>query len=80
MYYAYVLKSKGYEYYYKGHCQDLQMRLAQHNSRMTVSIRPYLPFEIVYFEAFDTEIEAITREKYFKTGGGRRFLKNKLGS
>ena len=51
--------------------------MQQHNCGMTESIRPYIPFEIVYFEEFDTEREAIEREKYFKTAAGRRFLKTK---
>ncbi len=78
MFYAYVLKSINHEYYYKGHCQDLQKRLIQHNSGMTSSIRPYIPFEIIYYELFATEIEAINREKYFKSAAGRRYLKNKI--
>ncbi|SFT72619.1 putative endonuclease [Algoriphagus locisalis] len=75
MFYAYVLKSEKYEYFYKGHCQDLEKRLAQHNSGMTKSIRPYIPFSIVYFEGFESLSEAIQREKYFKTASGRKFLK-----
>jgi len=80
MYYAYVLKSKDHEYFYKGHCNDLQKRLQQHNSGLTKSIKPYIPFSIYYFEEFETEMEAIAREKYFKSSAGRRFLKNKLAS
>ena len=80
MYYAYVLKSIGHNYFYKGHCENLNKRLLQHNSGMTISIRPYIPFKIVYSEIFNTEVEAIAREKYFKTATGRRFLKNKLAS
>jgi putative endonuclease len=80
MYFAYVLKSIEHEYFYKGHCLDLEKRILQHNSGMTVSIRPYIPFKIVYFEEFETEKEAIVREKYFKSAAGRRFLKNKLAS
>ena len=80
MYFAYVLKSINHDYYYKGHCQDLQKRLVQHNSGMTESIRPYVPFSIAYFEEFETEKEAISREKYFKSAAGRRFLKKNLGS
>lgn len=34
---------------------------------MTGSIRPYIPFTLIYFEAFETEQEAIEREKYFKS-------------
>ena len=79
MYYAYVLKSVNHDYYYKGHCHDLELRLTQHNSGMTQSIKPYIPFQLVYSEVFDTENEAIEREKYFKSAAGRRFLKNKLG-
>jgi putative endonuclease len=45
---------------------------------MTVSIRPYVPFEIVYFEEFETLSEAINREKYFKSSRGRQFLKKIL--
>jgi putative endonuclease len=80
MYYTYVIKSVDHDYYYKGPCHDLQKRLQQHNSGMTESIRPYIPFIICYFEEFETEQEAIAREKYFKSSAGRRFLKNKLAS
>jgi putative endonuclease len=45
---------------------------------MTESIRPYIPFKLVYSEAFDTEIEAIEREKYFKSSAGRRYLKGRI--
>jgi putative endonuclease len=77
-YYAYVLKSVNQEYYYKGHCKDLLIRLHQHNSGKTVSLRPYLPMTIVYSEEFETEVEAIKREKYFQSSAGRRYLKQKL--
>ena len=79
MFFAYVLKSVEHEYYYKGHCHDIEKRILQHNSGMTESIRPYLPFVLVYFENFETEIEAIKREKFFKSSAGRRFLKTKIG-
>ena len=58
VFYAYVVKSVWCEYIYKGHCHDLEKRIVQHNSGMTKSIRPYLPFELVYFEEFETELES----------------------
>ena len=73
-----MLKSEYFDYYYKGHCQNLEQRLKEHNSGMTLSIRPYIPFRIVYFERFISLEEAIQREKYFKTAAGRRFLKSKI--
>jgi len=78
MYYTYIIKSNKFDFYYKGHCENLNKRLSQHNSGMTVSIKQYIPFEIVYFEKFETREEAVRREKYFKSAAGRRFLKNKL--
>jgi putative endonuclease len=78
MYYAYVLKSLSFDFYYKGHCQNIEKRLAEHNSGMTSSIKKYKPFKVVYFEEFESRTEAIKREKYFKSATGRRFLKGKL--
>ena len=78
MFYAYVLKSVHHDYFYKGHCRDLEKRIEQHNSGMTTSIKPYIPFVLAYFETFLTEAEAIEREKYFKTSASRRYLKSKL--
>jgi putative endonuclease len=78
MFYAYVIKSLNNNYYYKGHCQNLEIRLQQHNAGKTKSIIPYLPFELVYFEEFITREDAISREKYFKSSAGRKFLKNKI--
>ena len=80
MYYVYVLKSLKDGSLYKGHCQDLQKRLAEHNSGSTHSIKGKTPFEIIYFETFDERVEAIKREKYFKSAAGRRYLKLKMAS
>ena len=78
MFYAYVIKSINNDFYYKGHCKDIEKRLSQHNSGMTASIKRYAPFKVAYFEEFETIDEALKREKYFKTAAGRRYLKNKL--
>jgi len=36
------------------------------------------PLKLVYYEACKSREKAIAREKYFKTGFGRRFLKNRI--
>ena len=77
-YYTYVLKSDVDERLYKGHTDDLKKRLIQHNSGKTKSTKGYTPWQLVYFETFRTREESILREKYFKTGSGREFLKDKL--
>ena len=78
MFYAYVLKSINSDFFYKGHCENLENRLTEHNSGKTRSIKAYVPFVVVYFEIFNTREEAIKRERYFKTAAGRRFLSAKL--
>ena len=75
MFYAYVLKSVNHDFIYKGHCEHPEERLIQHNSGKTKSIKPYIPFVLIYKEEFVTREEAIKRERYFKTSAGRRFLK-----
>ncbi len=80
MFYAYVIQSEKDGSFYKGHCEDLEIRIQQHNSGQTQSIKSRLPFRLVYHEVFLTRDEAIKREKYFKSAAGRRFLKSKLAS
>lgn len=74
MYYVYVLRSINFDRRYTGFTQDLTNRLGQHNTGKTKSTRPYKPWEILYFETFDTKAEALKREKYLKSGIGREFI------
>ena len=79
MYYCYVLQSiSKTEYFYKGFCKDLNIRLKEHNSGKTKSNKAYLPFKIVYFETFSNIEDALKTEKYWKTAAGRRYLRNKI--
>ena len=75
---TYVLKSLKDGSLYKGMTTDLHERLKRHNSGQTVSTKSKVPWKLVYFETFETRVEARSREKYFKTAAGRRFLKTKL--
>ncbi|OGY50991.1 MAG: excinuclease ABC subunit C [Candidatus Buchananbacteria bacterium RIFCSPHIGHO2_02_FULL_56_16] len=78
MYYTYVLKSKKDGKYYIGYTEDLRKRVRQHNSGLVESSMARRPFELVYYEACLNKDKAIKREKYFKTGFGRGFLKNRI--
>ena len=78
-YFVYVLKSKKDGRLYKGQTSNLNKRLKQHNSGENKSTKGFMPWELVYFEIFQTREEAVLREKYFKSGSGREFLKKKLG-
>ena len=67
-----------FDFFYKGHCENPEERLIQHNSGMIESIRPYIPFELIYKEEFETREDSIAREKYCKSSAGRRFLKKMI--
>ncbi len=70
-----MIYSDKYSRFYKGHCENLETRLKEHNQGKTKSIKAYIPFRLVYYEEFTTRQEAIARERYFKSAAGRRFLK-----
>jgi len=80
MFYTYVIKSLKDGSFYKGHCENIEVRIKQHNSGITKSIAKKTPFELVYFEEFATREHAVIREKYFKSAAGRKFLKAKLNT
>jgi putative endonuclease len=77
-FYVYLIKSVVFDYTYVGHTEDLVGRLFEHNRGKTKSNKAYKPFVLVYSEGFSSREEAIQREKYFKTGSGREFLKSKM--
>jgi putative endonuclease len=79
MYFAYVAQSINKPtYFYKGHCEDMRIRLQQHNCGQTKSNRPYIPLRIIYYESFETLEASISCEKYWKTAAGRRYLQRIL--
>lgn len=75
MYYVYVLKSINYKKSYVGMTKDLDRRLTEHNQGKSYYTRRYKPWEIIYKELFNDELEAARKEKYFKSRSGRRKLK-----
>jgi len=78
MYYTYVLKSKLDNEFYIGFIEDLKKRFNEHNSGLVDATRERKPLILVYYEACLDKKRALEREKYFKTGFGRRFLKNRI--
>ncbi|MCB0823849.1 MAG: GIY-YIG nuclease family protein [Bacteroidales bacterium] len=53
-FYSYVLYSPSSGRYYKGHFQNLEIRLKKHNARKTQSINAFIPWHLVYHEVFAT--------------------------
>lgn len=75
MYKVYAIKSKLRNYIYVGMTSDLEERILRHNNGRERTTRAYRPFELIYYEEHPTREEARKREKYFKSGVGKEFLK-----
>jgi putative endonuclease len=75
MYFVYILYSKNYNKRYVGLTNNLENRLKEHNAGYTKSTKPFIPWEVLYFEEFESRPEARAREKYFKSAAGRRYIK-----
>ncbi|MBK7093446.1 MAG: GIY-YIG nuclease family protein, partial [bacterium] len=61
---------------YVGQTADLPKRLEQHNSGLSLWTKRRTNWSVIFFEIFATRREALTREKWLKSGVGRDFLKN----
>ena len=77
-YYVYLLISEKDNSWYIGYTSNLKERIMQHNSGKTISTKRKLPWRILYYEVSFYIEDAIAREKYLKSGMGRRYLKNRL--
>jgi len=78
MLYVYILQSLKDGKWYTGWTNDLQKRISEHNKGITFSTRNRRPFKLIYYEASLEEKDAKAREKYLKSGMGKRYIKNRL--
>lgn len=75
MYYTYVIRSGKNGRLYTGFTSDLRKRHREHNECKVLSTKGREPFELIYYEACINELDAIAREKYLKSGMGKRYIK-----
>ena len=78
MFYTYIIKSKKDDKWYTGSTNDLRKRLKQHDENRSTYTKGRGPWDLIYYEACLNEDDARSREKYLKSGMGRRYLKNRL--
>jgi putative endonuclease len=63
---------------YIGVTSDVKKRVEEHNRGYNQSTRSRIPFELFYVEEVGSRSEARVREKFFKSGRGREFLRARL--
>jgi len=80
MFYVYVLRSATDDGLYIGYSANLRQRFAQHVRGDSLATSHRGPWKLIYYEAYLEQADAIGRERYLKSGSGRRFLKAQLAN
>ncbi len=74
MYFVYVIWSNKLQKRYVGSAQNIEIRLKQHNAGKTPFTLRGIPWILIYHEIYKTKSEALKREKFLKSGVGRKWL------
>lgn len=80
MYYAYVLLSQPDKRMYTGSTKDLRIRVREHAKGRVRSTAYRRPLKLIYYEACLSADDALRRERFLKTGKGKRSIRNRLSS
>jgi len=77
-FYTYVLMCEKTGTFYTGCTNNLKQRVEQHSKGKVYYTKYRLPVKLIYSEACLNKDDAYRRERYLKTGMGKRYLKNRL--
>ncbi|MBT4155059.1 MAG: GIY-YIG nuclease family protein [Candidatus Marinimicrobia bacterium] len=75
--FVYILKSKQNNWNYVGMTDNVK-KIRLHNNGHVKSTKPYAPFDLIFVEEFPTRELARFREKYYKTGFGKKVWMKKV--
>jgi putative endonuclease len=78
VFYVYVLRSETDSGLYIGYSSDLRKRIVQHKRGACVATSYRGPWKLIYYEGYLEQADALGRERYLKSGAGRRFLRTQL--
>ncbi len=78
MWFTYIIQSKKNQRQYTGCTADLRKRFTEHTNGLVLSTKGRGPFSLIYYEACLNKDDAFARERYLKSGMGKRYLKNRL--
>jgi putative endonuclease len=77
--YVYVLQNEE-GVFYTGCTKDLKKRYQEHLDGKSTYTRTRGPYKLIYYEACLNKYDAYRRERYLKTGMGKRYLRNRMKS
>jgi len=75
VYFVYILQSEKDGRLYIGITDDIERRPKEHNEGKSLATRPFGPYRLIYYEAYLDIKDAKAREKFLKSGWGRRSIK-----
>ena len=88
MYYTYLLENQNDKNWYIGYSSNLRKRLTQHQSGQggkttskgenALQRGEALCWKLIYYEAYLNIADAKGRERFLKSGSGRKYLKKQL--
>ena len=74
MFTVYILWSDKLQKRYIGSCEDIKLRIKQHNNGESKFTKGGTPWILIYSEERNTNSEARKRELFLKSGVGRKWL------
>lgn len=78
MHYVYMLHSLSDGGFYIGYTANLRKRFVEHSKGKAFATSHRGPWKLIYYEAYIEQADALGRERYLKSGAGRKFLKVQL--
>jgi putative endonuclease len=76
MWYCYILYSQKIDRYYIGYTDNLEWRLQRHNEGWGTYTKRGIPWEIVYYEKYNSKRDAMKRERQIKNMKSRKFIED----
>jgi putative endonuclease len=79
MYYTvYILENQNDKTWYTGYTGNLKQRLKQHWQKSSPYTAKKGNWKLIYAELYLNKKDAMGREKFLKSGSGKRFIKKQL--
>lgn len=80
MYYIYIIENREDKSWYIGFSTNVSRRISEHDSKIGGQYTANKKGEwgLIYTEGYQNKLDALGREKYLKSGAGRKYLKKQL--
>jgi putative endonuclease len=65
-YFVYIIQSKTNQSFYIGQTADIQKRLFRHNAGYEKYTKKFIPWNLIWFNTFDSRAKAMKEEKRLK--------------